>query len=113
MSLKRIYASEKKVYAAYEELVSALDEHFSEAVINLSIQRPGKTVDFISAMGTFFVTVRDQAGRSRAEMLYETEIRPPFLQLLQRIREDLGWNAVPAPLWLSAIDGELTRKTDW
>lgn len=75
----------------------------TNAVRALGKRNPGKHVVAISAMGAFFVHVDDE------------ERSPAVLNTFQRIREEYGWNAIPAPLWLETTDGGITvqRRTEW
>jgi hypothetical protein len=79
-----------------------LDKRLEATVMYYAERNPGKTVTGCSAMGSWSV---DVDGKERS---------PTVFRMFERLLQDYGWSAIPAPVLYEKKPGEpLVRLTDW
>lgn len=101
----RLYDLERKAFSALAQVSDHLEDLAKKSVLELSRKHPGKKVTFCSAMGMWSFSVDDESyGDSSTEKLDET---------FSRVLGNLHWNAIPAPVRMTVVDGEFELLRDW
>jgi hypothetical protein len=106
--LRRLALLKGKLDTALNALSDFLQQELIDAVRAESLIRKDKKISACSAMGTWSC-YQVSEGEHTADKALSLRV----FNLFSDLQRDYGWNVIPAPLLVEALNGKVEAKTDW